>query len=411
MAPNRRRKFEQFEEAVRRIIYDTFHDTYDCIINMAEKNQSGYDLKVYMKKNSQVTRVIAVQCKCHIRPVHKGYVEKFISYMKTWNAQNEFDEGWMISASGYSESAIKLAKEENNSKVSLGTIKIDEIHWNKTKDDGYLNTYNFTLSDSSKYNFSSDSDKDSKSSDKNLARYCYIGVFANKGGTGKTTIAAHLAGGFALMGHDVILLDVDPQRNLKKLFQDQDGAFIFVKPIQSGKTGSVIDVLDEKEWEEEKENYANIKVVVCDCNPTFEENPIELIKEFDYCVIPTSLSPLGISKSGDVIKRTFDKIRTENKKTEMDVLINYYDESKGKAKRTELLLDLVKNEIPFDENNNLYLIDPIKICAIHRSDSLFYWGMHIVEKRKPELAFNNGPTSRVREDFLKLAEYFLKKIK
>lgn len=37
MAPNRRQKFEQFEEAAGRIIYDAFHDTYDCIINMAEK--------------------------------------------------------------------------------------------------------------------------------------------------------------------------------------------------------------------------------------------------------------------------------------------------------------------------------------------------------------------------------------
>ena len=357
-----------------------------------------------MKKDNQVIRVIAVQCKCHKNPVHKGYVGKFISYMKTWNAQNEFDEGWMISASGYSEPAIELAKEENDSKISLGTIKNNRIDWD------YLNIHNF-INDSPRNNSALDEDPkfSDEDSDKSLARYCYIGVFANKGGTGKTTIAAHLAGGFALMGHDVILLDVDPQRNLKKLFQDQDGAFIFVKLIQPGKTGNVIDVLDEKQWEEEKENFSNVKIVICDCNPTFEQNPIELIKEFDYCVIPTSLSPLGISKSGDVIKRIFDKIRKENKKTEMNVLINYYEENKGKSKRNELLLDLVKNEIPFDENNSLYLIDPVETCAIHRSDALFYWGMHIVEKRKPELAFNNGPTSRVREDFLKLAEYFLKK--
>ena len=209
-----------------------------------------------MKKDNQVIRVIAVQCKCHKNPVHKGYVEKFISYMKTWNAQNEFDEGWMISASGYSEPATELAKEENDSKISLGTIKNNRIDWD------YLNIHNF-INDSPRNNSALDEDPkfSDEDSDKSLARYCYIGVFANKGGTGKTTIAAHLAGGFALMGHDVILLDVDPQRNLKKLFQDQDGAFIFVKLIQPGKTGNVIDVLDEKQWEEEKENFGTYILV------------------------------------------------------------------------------------------------------------------------------------------------------
>lgn len=394
MTPNHSRKFEQFEEAVGKIIYDSF---YECKIHIPEKNNLGYDLKICMMKNDQVIRNIAVQCKCHKRPIHIGYVEKFISYMKTWNAQQEFDEGWLISASGFSKPAIKLS-EENDSKVSLGTIRNNKIDWD------YLNMSNITKDNPV-------SDEDPLNEDAPLDRYCYIGVFANKGGTGKTTIAAHLAGGFALMGLDVILLDIDPQRNLKKLFQEEDGSYIFVKPIQSGKTGTIIDVLDEQEWKEEKENFSNVKIVICDCNPTFEQNPIELIKEFDYCIIPTSLSPLGISKSGDVIKRTFDKIRKENKKTELDVLVNYYEDTKSRSRRNRLLLDLIENEIPFNKNNNFNLIDPDKTCAIHRSDSLFYWGMHIVEKRKPELAFNNGPTSKVREDFLKLAEYFLKKIK
>ena len=46
----------------------------------------------------------------------------------------------------------------------------------------------------------------------------YIGVFTSKGGVGKTTVAAHLAGAFALMGYDVMLLDLDPDKNLRKLF-------------------------------------------------------------------------------------------------------------------------------------------------------------------------------------------------
>ena len=38
-----------------------------------------------------------------------------------------------------------------------------------------------------------------------------IAVLNQKGGSGKTTIAAHLARAFQLNGHDVLLVDSDPQ--------------------------------------------------------------------------------------------------------------------------------------------------------------------------------------------------------
>ncbi|HBP54128.1 MAG TPA: hypothetical protein DD643_07240 [Synechococcus sp. UBA8638] len=227
----------------------------------------------------------------------------------------------------------------------------------------------------------------------------------------KTTVAAHLAGAFALMGYDVILLDIDPQRNLKKLFQnDEDDSSFYVPSLRPGQTGRIILVLNEKEWEDDRNewNDNDIEIVICDCNPTFEENSSDLVKEFDYCVIPTTLNPLGIAKNSDVIQRTFEKIRTKNGKAQMHVLVNCYNESSKKStqKRNSLLLDLLKEQIDFDEDKKVYLIDP-SICAIHRSDSLYYWGMHIVEKKKPQLAFEiHGGRSVPGDDFLKLADYF-----
>ena len=38
-----------------------------------------------------------------------------------------------------------------------------------------------------------------------------IAVLNQKGGSGKTTIATHLARAFQLNGHDVLLVDSDPQ--------------------------------------------------------------------------------------------------------------------------------------------------------------------------------------------------------
>ncbi|WP_270822676.1 ParA family protein, partial [Aeromonas sp. QDB14] len=38
-----------------------------------------------------------------------------------------------------------------------------------------------------------------------------ISVLNQKGGSGKTTIATHLARAFQVAGHDVLLIDSDPQ--------------------------------------------------------------------------------------------------------------------------------------------------------------------------------------------------------
>src|SRR5262249_33087519 len=146
------------------------------------------------------------------------------------------------------------------------------------------------------------------------AKLRYFGVFTCKGGVGKTTVAAHLAGAFALMGFDVILVDLDPDRNLRKLFlqdpQEEDGdASLYVPPKGKG-MGTTITVLNRDQWNEKE--FPDIKIVVCDCSPVLSENPKDLVSKFDYCIIPTTLNPLGVAKKADVITRTFAHIREIN---------------------------------------------------------------------------------------------------
>ena len=45
----------------------------------------------------------------------------------------------------------------------------------------------------------------------------HFGVFTCKGGVGKTTVSAHLAGAFLLQDFNVALIDLDPEQNLNKL--------------------------------------------------------------------------------------------------------------------------------------------------------------------------------------------------
>lgn len=408
---------DQFEDHVK----DLLEKKYSHTVIKPPKNQRGYDLESIGGDSlnpSEDGRSIAVQVKNLKNGANIAHVKKFIDFMGLHRTQSQFNEGCLISSSGFSKSAIEHLRNESMknpdaSIISLGTIYQGDIRW----DDypwGYLHPKNSFQALQSLSRETSPPVPPLEDHQSDTHRRYYLGIFTNKGGTGKTTVAAHLAGAFALMGYDVILLDIDPQRNLKKLLRnDEDDSSLYVESLRPGQIGSTISVLDGKEWEDDKDNYSDIKIVICDCNPTFEENSSDLIREFDYCVIPTTLNPLGIAKNSDVIKRTFERIRTKNSKTEMHVLINYYDESKNKKavqKRNNLLLDLLKKQIDFDKDEESHLIDPNKVCAIHRSDFLYYWGMHIVEERKPELAFKSFNNKNIpREDFLKLADYFHKR--
>ena len=220
-------------------------------------------------------------------------------------------------------------------------------------------------------------------------------------------MSAHLAGAFALMGFDVILVDLDPDKNLRKLFlnaEDGDDASLFI-PGKKGQPGASITVLNHDEWDEKA--YPDVKIVVCDCSPVLSENPKDLVAKFDYCIIPTTMNPLGVAKKADVITRTFGQIRAMNQKAEMFAVINGYDATAEASERNRLLLDLLKSEISkyTAQDEKCKFIDP-EDAKIRYSTALFYWGIHIVKKTAPELAFKEvAGRSYPRVDFLELADY------
>ena len=385
----------EFEDYVKRLL----EKEYDCEVIKPPNNQKDYDLE--MRTDG---KCIAVQVKLFTKNVGIKYVRKITDFMELEIASNYFNEGLLISSTGFTSQAIanlKCESENEKAIVSLGTIYRDGIEWD------HLNPKSSLLAPK----------KDSPSSIPEEQRR-YFGIFTNKGGTGKTTVAAHLAGAFALTGYDVILLDLDPQKNLTKLFQNNfdinkgkgDPQLLVESPRPSHRRGRAtelqkakITVLTHEQWKEG--NFNGASIVICDCNPVLDENPSDLIEKFNYCIIPTSLTPLGISKCSDVIIRTFSSVRNKNNKTEMFVLINcYYKEEK---KRNDLLLKKLKEDIKnyLNEDEKSHLVNPDE-CAIHWSKSLLYWGLHVIEGKKPELAFQfYGRRSAPRTDFFILAEY------
>ncbi|MGK7897422.1 MAG: restriction endonuclease [Xenococcus sp. (in: cyanobacteria)] len=348
-------------------------------ITLPPANTKGYD--IVLRKDGQC---IAVQVKNHKAKCNVAQIQKFQNFLELPIA-SKFTQGWFISASGYSKPALTSinAEQPKNFRLGIFTAEQDRVFW------GYPGIVPPPpLSPSTKTK--------------------YIGVFTCKGGVGKTTVAAHLAGAFALMGHDVILLDLDPDRNLRKLFSndiDDEDASIFVPPVNKSDPGTTITVLNSDEWN--PKDYPDVKIIICDCSPVLTENPQSLVEKFDYCIIPTTLNPLGVSKHGDVIIRTFEHIRKRNPQTEMFALINNYQSAQTFTKRNCILQDHLKRSLSryLAKDNKCKFIDP-DAAKIRHSTSLLYWGYHIVEGTKPQLAFKEyGGRSHPRTDFLQLAEY------
>ena len=106
---------------------------------------------------------------------------------------------------------------------------------------------------------------------------------------------------------------------VSRIYEKLLGENLYI-PGTKENSGSTISVLSGDEWNASIDKKT--KIVICDCNPEFDSNPVEFIRKFDYCIVPTTLNPLGVNKNADVIKRTFDQIRHENRKAHLFVLIN-----------------------------------------------------------------------------------------
>ncbi len=326
------------------------------------------DVRQYSFEISKPGARSAVELRNQRAKVHLGQIERFLDFLSSSNPKN-LSTGLFISTSGFTSSVYAYMREEKIANLQLAILRDNQLHFDCERID-------------------SAEERD---------RTIYIGVFTCKGGVGKTTISAHLAGAFAMNGYDVALIDLDHQQNLRKILGE--GVYL---PATRGNFGSVVSVLTKDEWSEG--DYRETKIVVCDCNPEFEANPKEYIQKFDYCIIPTTLNPLGINKNADVIKRTLAAIRRENQKAELFVLINSLQTDE--PNRNQLLNQALKTQFKVmrETDSRLHYIDPTE-CAIRFSKQLLYWGFHLFDGSKPQLAFRTvGRYSYPRMDFLKLVD-------
>ncbi len=343
------------------------------------QNTQGYDLIAASGGNTFAVQVKNLKAKVGVPAFRK--LEDFLDKP----SEVAFTGGMLVSASGVSRNVYEHIDRSAINSMQLGTFQDGSISWYHLSDD----------------TAPSQPVAVPKEAIKQEEARRYIGVFTCKGGVGKTTVSAHLGGAFASCKYDVVLIDLDRQGNLRKLLDEG----VYLPSPNKNELGTQITVIDHHEWDEKSHDE---KIVVCDCNPEMDANPQELIRQFDYCIVPTTLNPLGINKNADVIKRTFDSIRKFNEQAELFVLINNYHPKE--ERRNKVLNNLLKRslEAVMKSDTKCYYIDPIETgVAIRHSTQLMYWGYDsLIEGQDPELAFKSfGGRSFPRADFLALSEF------
>ncbi|GBF79719.1 AAA family ATPase [Aphanothece sacrum] len=341
--------FVHFEQHVAKLFT---HNNWQ--VETAKTNQPGYDLTI--KKNQSLG---VVQVKWLKSNVTAPQLLKFVDFLASPEAK-PFNCAYFITTKGFSGPACAVIRSwGENVRIYCGVAQENGIEWIPSGVGGGGGGSSVT-----------------PPTDK-----IYFGVFTCKGGVGKTTVAAHLAGALALQGFDIALLDLDPEQNLHKLLWD--GVYV----PNPGGVGNTIEVFNKDTWDEN--SVQNCQIVICDCSPALERNDRELIKRLNYCIIPTTLNPLGMNKHGKVIQSTVQEIRSINQTANLFILVNNFRDPG--VKRFKILkqnfLDVYQDISQTDKKFDC--IDPEEVC-IRFSDLLYYWGIHLLEdpqNPRSELAF------------------------
>lgn len=129
-----------------------------------------------------------------------------------------------------------------------------------------------------------------------------IAVLNQKGGSGKTTIATHLARALQLDGADVLLVDSDPQgsaRDWAAVREDQ--------PV------TVVGI-DRPTIERDIKNVARKDFVVIDGAPQAADLAVSAIKAASFVLIPVQPSPYDIWATADLVELVKQRIEVTDGK-------------------------------------------------------------------------------------------------
>ena len=123
-----------------------------------------------------------------------------------------------------------------------------------------------------------------------------IAVLNQKGGSGKTTIATHLARALQLDGADVLLVDSDPQGSARDWAAVRDDQPVTVVGI------------DRPTIDRDLKNVARKDFVVIDGAPQAADLAVSAIKAADFILIPVQPGPYDIWATADLVELVKQRI-------------------------------------------------------------------------------------------------------
>jgi len=138
-----------------------------------------------------------------------------------------------------------------------------------------------------------------------------IAVLNQKGGSGKTTIATHLARALQLDGSDVLLVDSDPQGSAR------DWA-----AVQEDNPVTVVGI-DRPTIDRDVKNVARkVDYVVVDGAPQAADLAVSAIKAADFILIPVQPSPYDIWATSDLVDLVKQRIEVTDGRLQVAFVVS-----------------------------------------------------------------------------------------
>ena len=284
-------------------------------------------------------------------------IQTFYHFLTSENAK-DYAGGIYLTYKGFSETAKFFIDANHKKDIVLGLMdkSMKTIHWQ------------YPLNYPSK-----------RQEQKSIS----LGIFACKGGVGKTTLSAHLAILFAELGYSVALIDEDPDRHLKRIV----GNKII---ISKNKNREIVCFSSEEAGSEDLSNY---DFLIYDYPPSLHGVSVYSIGNLNYCLVPVNLSPLALGIEGEIIHKTFYCINQLNPQTKLLAIIN--NEMDKAHPVSKVLRQEFKNTLK--QHAGAHLI-PV---SIRHSKHLYYWS-------KGNSFSGIGKSSTAYQDFLSLADYLIR---